>query len=120
MGAPTWYRDADTDGYGNAAISQPSCTQPTGYVASSADCNDATSNIHPSATETCNGVDDDCDGQTDENSAANAPTWYLDSDGDGYGGSAGTPSCTQPSGYVSNSRDCNDSTTEETSGATKR
>ena len=119
VGAPTWYRDADTDGYGNAASSQAACTQPNGYVASSTDCNDATSNIHPAATETCNGVDDDCDGQTDENSAANAPTWYLDSDGDGYGGSAGTPSCSQPAGYVSNSRDCNDSTTAISPAATE-
>ncbi len=39
------------------------------------DCNDNNSSIHPTATETCNFVDDDCDGQTDEG---------FDLDGDGY------------------------------------
>jgi hypothetical protein len=29
------------------------------------DCNDANPDVHPDATETCNGVDDDCDGEHD-------------------------------------------------------
>jgi hypothetical protein len=36
-------------------------------VALPADCNDGVAAIHPGATETCNGLDDDCDLQTDEN-----------------------------------------------------
>jgi hypothetical protein len=31
-----------------------------------ADCDDTAAAIHPGATETCNGKDDNCDGQTDE------------------------------------------------------
>ena len=50
--------DADGDGYGDPAAS--ACTHPQ------KDCNDSSVAIHPGATEQCdNGIDDDCDGQTD-------------------------------------------------------
>ena len=64
----TYYRDADADTYGNAAVtlSGSGCTAPAGYVTNSTDCNDSNIAVHPGATETCNEVDDDCDGSTDE------------------------------------------------------
>ena len=114
----SWYRDLDGDGFGNAAVSQLSCTQPNGYVLSNTDCNDNNINVHPGATEICNNVDDDCDGQVDE--GAQSTNWYRDQDGDGYGNpSVSQSSCIQPNGYVLNNTDCNDNSANVHPGATE-
>jgi hypothetical protein len=66
-----WYLNADGDGY--YVWTSVSCTSPganyntTGGTAG--DCNDTNAAVHPLATETCNGIDDDCDGMIDENSS---------------------------------------------------
>ncbi|HEX6846813.1 MAG TPA: MopE-related protein [Chitinophagaceae bacterium] len=102
----TWYQDNDGDGFGNPSVTQSSCTQPAGYVLTNTDCNDNNTNINPNATEVCNAVDDDCDGQVDEGVTT---TFYRDLDGDGFGNPAVTQqACTAPAGYVSNNTDCND------------
>ena len=110
-GTTTWYADADADGYGDAGVSSSSCLAPSGYVgyAAATDCDDGDGAVNPGATELCNGVDDDCDGSVDEDSAADAPTWYADTDGDGYGdGGVSTAACSQPSGMVADGSDCDD------------
>jgi hypothetical protein len=66
VNAPTWYADADNDTCGNLAITKLQCTQPTGYVANSSDCNDGNAQVHPGAPELCNGIDDNCNDVTDE------------------------------------------------------
>jgi hypothetical protein len=105
-----WYPDNDGDGFGDSSTSTTSCDAPSGYVSVGTDCDDSAAAVNPDATETCNSVDDNCDGTVDEDTASDAGTWYADSDGDGYGNaSSSTNSCSQPSGYVSNSTDCNDS-----------
>lgn len=107
-----WYQDNDADGYGNPNSSTLACTVPYGYAGNSTDCNDNDAAISPNDLELCNGVDDDCDGQTDEADAFNAYTWYRDVDGDGYGISSNTQrGCNQPAGYVASGSDCNDSNT---------
>ncbi len=101
--------DDDGDCYCESGTCQGS-TDVTCSTVSPGDCNDANDDISPGETELCNGIDDDCDGSTDESDAADASTWYRDSDGDSYGNpSSSSRSCTQPSGYVSNSSDCDDS-----------
>ena len=165
--ATTYYADTDTDTYGNAASTKAACSQPTGYVTNSTDCNDSTSSAHPGATESCNdSIDNDCDGDTNEGCTGSASdndgdgytedggdcddtdsgvrpgatetcdsedddcdglidesvtvTYYRDSDSDGYGVSTTTiAACSAPTGYVTNSTDCNDVSGSVHPGATE-
>src|SRR5436189_5775925 len=74
-----------------------------------ADCDDRDPLVNPDAQETCNAVDDDCDGQIDESGAGNATTWYFDADGDQFGDTDKTfEGCTPPDGYVAVPGDCAD------------
>jgi len=64
-----WYQDLDEDGYGSD-VSLEHCISPEFGVLISGDCNDKKNDggaaIHPDATEECNGIDDNCDGEVDE------------------------------------------------------
>jgi len=59
--------DIDDDGIGDVC---DSCTDvdTDGYCSEIDDCNDNDININPGETEICNGVDDNCNGITDDNS----------------------------------------------------
>jgi hypothetical protein len=63
--AITWYRDDDGDGVGGST-SHISCESGAGWVEAGGDCDDADPAVSPDAAETCNGIDDDCDGSADE------------------------------------------------------
>ena len=105
----TFYADADGDGYGDSAQTTASCSQPPGYSSNGDDCDDSEATTSPAALETCDGSDNDCDGETDEDDAINTSTWYLDADGDGYGVVTATAEgCDPPTGYAGNASDCND------------
>ena len=76
------------------------------------DCDDSNAEINPDAAEICDGLDNDCDDETDED-AEDASTFYADSDGDGYGNPLYVIDvCNQPYGYILYSAgdevDCND------------
>jgi N-acetylneuraminic acid mutarotase len=60
-----YYADSDGDGHGDGNAAD-FCEPPSGFVSASDDCDDSDPDVHPSAAERCNGVDDDCDGETDE------------------------------------------------------
>ena len=118
--ASTWYADSDGDGFGDAGSATAACSVPTGYVADDSDCDDARSSVNPDEDELCNGRDDDCDGDTDEDSAIDAGTWYQDRDGDGYGDDATTTlACSQPSGYAAYGGDCDDGDVAYNPGASE-
>jgi hypothetical protein len=118
--ALTWYVDADSDSYGNAAISTLSCAAPAGYVADDTDCDDSDAAVFPGAGEYCNGIDDDCDGVIDPSTSLDAITWYADADGDTYGDAGSTTAaCDVPAGYVADDTDCDDTVATTFPGATE-
>jgi len=72
--ANTYYADTDHDTYGNPALTQRACSQPSNYVTNNTDCNDASNTVYPGATETFyDGIDSNCAGESD-----------YDADYDGY------------------------------------
>jgi hypothetical protein len=112
--ATAWLPDEDGDGYGdrNTDRARASCEPVSGHVDNATDCDDSDGSVHPGADELCNEADDDCDGEIDED-AIDPSTWYLDYDGDGFGGEAYTEdACDPSSGFVGNAQDCDD--TDET------
>lgn len=66
-----WYEDLDGDSF-SSGVYLSACQRPTGCYtavelsATSGDCDDSEESIYPGATEICNGIDDDCDGEIDE------------------------------------------------------
>ena len=114
----TYCQDLDGDNYGNPSKKQQACKQPFGYVENCEDCNDSDKDIHPGATEICNGKDDNCDLEIDE--GLPIITYCQDLDGDNYGNpNKKQEACKQPTGYVENCDDCNDSDINVHPGATE-
>jgi hypothetical protein len=109
----TWYADADGDGYGDAASSWTGCAAPIGYVSDTTDCDDADSGVHPSATEVCDNLDNDCDALVDDDDpgldTSTADLWYVDADGDGWGSSSYALACDRPASSAVVAGDCDDS-----------
>ncbi|HOD08376.1 MAG TPA: MopE-related protein [Myxococcota bacterium] len=65
----------DDDGDDWCDASMTTVGNPTVCPNGGNDCNDSTTAVRPGATETCNNVDDNCSGITDDNVAAARDTW---------------------------------------------
>ena len=62
-----WFPDEDGDQYGAiGGESVSSCAPVPGHSLRATDCDDSLASVHPAASEVCNGIDDDCDGEIDE------------------------------------------------------
>jgi len=73
-------RDRDDDGYVDSECYN---TDEKGKRIQGGDCNDRAPGVHPTATETCDYFDNNCNGEIDEGVSF---VRYDDPDGDGYGG----------------------------------
>lgn len=97
--------DADGDGFFPEAYYNEASD---GTVYAGRDCDDADPSVHPHGQEVCNGVDDDCDGDVDEDLRA---VVFRDADGDLFGDpSREARMCLHEIGtpWVLNGTDCND------------
>jgi hypothetical protein len=115
----TYYADHDGDGYGYTNDQVTDCVPPPYYSTKSSDCDDNNSLIHPDADELCDGRDNDCDGETDED--LEIARQYEDVDGDGHGGVNGASVMAKcpPPGYAPLKGDCDDINPEVYPGATE-
>ncbi|MFM7204695.1 MAG: MopE-related protein [Myxococcota bacterium] len=104
----TYYPDNDEDGYGRSDALSEGCTVPTGSVLVGGDCDDDNSKVYPDASEICDELDNNCNGDTDEGVQI---LFYPDSDQDKYGDSRhpGVAACKGLTSTIANNLDCDDS-----------
>lgn len=111
--------DSDQDGHDAGDVSQRG-----GGVGD--DCDDADPSIFPGvdlsgieAVESCDDVDSNCDGSTNDVDSLGCANYYIDADSDSYGVSGGfVCQCESEGSYTSLlNTDCNDSDSDEYPGA---
>lgn len=120
VGATLYYLDMDSDDFGGEDSGE-FCERPEGYVDRPGDCDDSRDSVQPGADETCNELDDDCDGTVDDDPIDVLP-WWADSDGDGYTDPANRVlACDAPEGYITASTepDCDDTNPAANPAATE-
>lgn len=63
-----WFKDVDGDGFGEdcGGCRLEACAQPRGYAPRGGDCDPLNPDVFPGAPESCNGIDDNCNGPVDD------------------------------------------------------
>jgi hypothetical protein len=112
--AETWYDGVDQDCAGDDDFDQDADGDPV----TGGDCDDTDPSRSSRVVETCDDIDNDCDGSVDEDLPS--VTGYPDADGDGYGVDSGAVTdCAIASGYASRSGDCDDGNAGRNPGLTE-
>ena len=105
------FADLDGDGFAGEVETATYCIIPEGWYLSALDCDDNNASVSPGLSESCDGVDNNCNGLVDDDdgNVTDGTPFYADMDGDGYGNPEFvTESCIQPERHVDNFEDCND------------
>lgn len=107
--------DEDGDGFGSADNTIIACELRDGLTNLDGDCDDTNVQLNPLATEVCDEIDNNCDGNIDEGVQT---TFYADADGDGFGDDlTSIQACALIEGYTVISGDCDDADTLVYNGA---
>ena len=106
------YLDNDNDTFGNLSIFKRACDAPLNYVLNNTDCNDNNSALNPGNDEVCNGIDDNCDSNIDDN-ACPTLNYFCDSDIDSFfnfdvSWSCSAYNCSKEGCLKEKGDDCND------------
>jgi len=72
------YYDADQDGFGDDFTETWGCPDWYYWVEIAGDCDDTNPDVHPYASESCDGLDNDCDGEVDPEYACYEPAPWED------------------------------------------
>jgi hypothetical protein len=94
----TFFRDLDTDTYGDPAVSVEACEAPAGYVSDGSDCNDLDATVNPGFAELCDAKDNDCNTVVDDKDADS--DLHIDSSCTAYTGPLPVDDCNDSSALV--------------------
>ncbi len=120
-GLTAWF-DSDGDGAGDPASPVITCIPRPGIVLNDRDCDDTWASAAPGNPEICDGIDNDCDGSTDDADPnlllITRTGWHEDLDGDGFGNPlSGVLACAPPASHVADGSDCDDEDPDAYPGA---